>query len=325
MQSKLHIITNMAFWQSPTWTEATTSIYRPDQTGEEFSPWQTARKLFARRKDFEVVHTMGARESLAYGLLCAVFGLDSKQIMTEVFIDDSSRHGLGWQLKTHLYRWVAGRSLGVITNSSREIDTMSARYRLPTSHFHFLPLNTNIERPEWTDQNEGYIFSAGRTLRDYPCLLEAVRDLAVPVHIVCGSEDLTAVHIPDQITLHREIDRTTYLDLLKGSAFVALPLLQTERSTGQVVLLEAMALGKPVITSTAPGTSDYLQDGIHGRLLPAGDVSALREAIRDWLEHPEKADACARRALESVHEKFTVERNAEARIQLLSEIAQGAP
>lgn len=322
MEPKIQIITNMAFWQSPAWTEAVTSIYHPGQTGEEFSPWQTARILFARRRHFDVVHTMGARESLAYGLLCAVCRQDSKQVMTEVFIDDSPTQGIIWNIKTRLYRWVAARSLGVITNSSREIETMSARYRLPASHFHFLPLNTNIHTPAWTERNEGYIFSAGRTLRDYPCLLEAVQTLTVPVHIVCGTDDLRDCDIPDHVTLHREIDRSGYLDLLKGSAMVVLPLLPTERSTGQVVMLEAMALGKPVITSAAPGTTDYLQDGSEGHLLPSGNAVALREAIQDWLDHPEKAEDCARQALKAVNDKFTIEHHAQARIQWLTDLAK---
>lgn len=324
MTPKLQIITNMAFWQSPTWVQATTSIYAPNQTGEEFSPWQTARKLYARRKDFDIVHTMGARESLAYGVLCALLGTDSKQIMTEVFIDDAARRGLAWRIKTRLYRWVAARSRGVITNSSHEIQTMSARYRLPVSHFHFLPLNTNIDPPKAANQNKGYIFSAGRTLRDYPTLLEAVREVDVPVQIVCGQDDLNERDIPANVTLHREIDRNAYLDLLKGAAMVTLPLLETERSTGQVVMLEAMALGKPVITSIAPGTSDYLQDGVEGRLLPCGDSQALRKAILQWIEHPDQAEACGRRGLEAVQEKYTVEQHARARIQLLSEIAASA-
>ena len=287
MNSKLSILSNLAFWQSRTWSEATDSIYGPDQSGEEYSPLLTAWKLFSRRGAYDVVLTMGARESLAYGLLCACLFRPSLQIMTEVFIDDVAHRGWVWRLKTRLYQWVAARSIGILTNSSMEVETMSGRYGMDVSRFRYIPLHTNIHEPEWTDGNEGYIFSAGRTLRDYTCLIEAIEALQIPVHIVCGVEDLKEMAIPDHVTLHREIDRKAYLDLLKGSTLVALPLKATERSTGQVVMLEAMALGKPVITTVAPGTSDYIQDGRNGRLLQAGDSQALREAIEHWLAHPD--------------------------------------
>ena len=314
MKPKLTILSNLAFWQSPLWTEATDSIYTEDQSGEEYSPWVSAWKLFLRKKNYDVIMTMGARESLAYGLLCICQFQRSRQVLTEVFIDDVENPGLIWKIKTGLYKLVAARSMGILTNSSTELETMSRRYQLPLSHFRYIPLNTTIANPEWINRNEGYIFSGGRTLRDYPGLIEAVRGLDTPVHIVCGVDDLEGIDIPIHVTLHREIDRNTYLDLLHGAAIVALPLKPTERSTGQVVMLEAMASGKPVITSRAPGTIDYIEDGVHGRLIEPEDVDGLREAISTWLANPSEAEKCARRALEEILAKFTIERHAEHRL-----------
>lgn len=52
------------------------------------------------------------------------------------------------------------------------------------------------------------------------------------------------------------------------------------------VVLEAMQRGKPVVATSAPGTSEVVADGQTGRLVPVGDVKALARAIRDLVDEP---------------------------------------
>lgn len=47
-----------------------------------------------------------------------------------------------------------------------------------------------------------------------------------------------------------------------------------------VVLLEAMAVGKPVVASAAGGIVDLVRDEVEGLLVPPGDVAALATAVR---------------------------------------------
>lgn len=324
MSAPIRILCNLAFWSSRSWTDATDTIYdRPSANVPtiEYPPWKSAWELFRRKKNYDVIVTMGARESLFYGLLCALTGQVSRQVMMEVFIDDVQTPTPAWRIKTALYRWVARRTLGIQTNSSPEVKTMAARYGLPEDRFEFVPMHTNITDPQWTEHSEGYLFSAGRTLRDYPALIESVRDLTVPVKIVCGTADLNDIDLPPHVELHREIDRAAYLRLLKGCSMVLLPLLPTERSTGQVVMFEAMALGKPVITSRAPGTVDVIRDGENGRLLTCGDVEGFRAALHDWLAHPEQAETCARQALQDILDHYTVEKHGQRKLDSVKRFA----
>src|SRR5262249_23740487 len=59
-----------------------------------------------------------------------------------------------------------------------------------------------------------------------------------------------------------------------------------------MVALEAMASGVPVIASRAGGLAVTVQDGVTGRLVPEGDVSALARAVAALL-----GDGRARRAV----------------------------
>jgi colanic acid/amylovoran biosynthesis glycosyltransferase len=51
-----------------------------------------------------------------------------------------------------------------------------------------------------------------------------------------------------------------------------------------VVIMEAMALRRPVISTFVAGIPELVHDEIHGWLVPAGDVDALVRAMRQCLE-----------------------------------------
>jgi len=53
-----------------------------------------------------------------------------------------------------------------------------------------------------------------------------------------------------------------------------------------VVIMEAMALGRPVISTYVAGIPELLQPGVTGWLVPAGDEIALAEAMREALDAP---------------------------------------
>jgi colanic acid/amylovoran biosynthesis glycosyltransferase len=52
-----------------------------------------------------------------------------------------------------------------------------------------------------------------------------------------------------------------------------------------VVLMEAMALGRPVISTYIAGIPELVHDGVNGWLIPAGDIQALADAMREVLQH----------------------------------------
>jgi glycosyltransferase involved in cell wall biosynthesis len=54
------------------------------------------------------------------------------------------------------------------------------------------------------------------------------------------------------------------------------------------VLVEAMAMGKPVIASDAGGISDVVIHGKNGLLVPAADPVALSSEIQSLMNDPEK-------------------------------------
>ena len=53
-----------------------------------------------------------------------------------------------------------------------------------------------------------------------------------------------------------------------------------------VVIMEAMALGRPVLSTYVAGIPELVHPGLHGWLFPAGDIEALTNAMQACLESP---------------------------------------
>jgi len=315
------ILTNMAFWQSEVWTRSTDSIYPMARRREDpvpLPPWKQARLLlFGHRRGYDVVVTMGARESLAYGVLCWLTGQPSKQILCEVFIDEPNPRSPAWRIKTALYRRVVSRAIGMLTNSSAEVKTIAARLCVPEAKLRYVSMHTNIHTPEFSAADDRFLLAAGRTLRDFPTLFEAAVHISYPITVVCGRDDVLPDPVPANVTVLREIPREQYLDLLRRCTFVVLPLLNTGRSTGQVVLLEAMAVGKPVVATRSPGTVDHIVDGRNGILVNAGDAEALADAANALLRNPPRIGEMGRNAVEGIRQTATFDRHAQSKLEAI--------
>jgi glycosyltransferase involved in cell wall biosynthesis len=70
------------------------------------------------------------------------------------------------------------------------------------------------------------------------------------------------------------------------------------------VLLEALAVGKPVVSTAVGGCDEVIQDGENGILAQAGDAQSLIRCICRLLDHPEIAEQIGKRGQESVRRRF---------------------
>lgn len=63
-----------------------------------------------------------------------------------------------------------------------------------------------------------------------------------------------------------------------------------------LVMLEAMACGIPIITTTHTGGSDIIADGVEGFIVPIRNVEALKEKIEWCYRHPQELSEMGRNA-----------------------------
>lgn len=67
----------------------------------------------------------------------------------------------------------------------------------------------------------------------------------------------------------------------------------SDREPFGIVVIEAMALGKPVVAGAAGGPAEVITPGVDGLLAPFGDAKALAQALLRYLDDPALAARCA--------------------------------
>jgi glycosyltransferase involved in cell wall biosynthesis len=91
-----------------------------------------------------------------------------------------------------------------------------------------------------------------------------------------------------------------------------------------VAIMEAMALGRPVISTYVAGIPELVQHGTHGWLVPAGDPEALADAMQACLDAPVEVLArMGAAARERVAERHDVDAAAERLAGLFWGAAEG--
>jgi len=91
-----------------------------------------------------------------------------------------------------------------------------------------------------------------------------------------------------------------------------------------LVLIEAMAQGKPVIASDIPGSGigEVIEDGRNGRLFPPGDVAALAKQIDDLTKQPAAWSRMGLEGQRNFARRFHIDRSAARIIALYHHLAQ---
>ena len=78
--------------------------------------------------------------------------------------------------------------------------------------------------------------------------------------------------------------------LYAAADFLVLP---TRRDTCSLVVLEALAMGLPVITTRQNGASEVMQQGQEGMIVERGDIGALTAALREMLDETRRREMAA--------------------------------
>lgn len=95
-------------------------------------------------------------------------------------------------------------------------------------------------------------------------------------------------------------------DWIENSSVFVLPSYYREgvpRSTQ-----EAMAIGRPIITTDVPGCRETVIDGVNGFLVPKWNPEALAEKMVSFIEHPEQIQKMGYESYKIAQEKFDADK-----------------
>ena len=88
-----------------------------------------------------------------------------------------------------------------------------------------------------------------------------------------------------------------------------------------IVVLEAMAAGKPVVATAVGGTPELVVDGETGVLVPPRDPEALARALTELLDEPERARRLGEAGRARVRERFSEDAMTRRILEVYDELA----
>ena len=131
-------------------------------------------------------------------------------------------------------------------------------------------------------------------------LLEAHPRLDSPPDLVLAGRvvENTPLELPERVELRGLLDHMSVMDLMQTACVVVVPSIVPDCCP--TVVLEAMAVGRPVVAAASGGIVDLVDDGVTGLLVPPGDPAALSTALATVVNDCEAGAAMGRAALERV-------------------------
>jgi glycosyltransferase involved in cell wall biosynthesis len=208
-----------------------------------------------------------------------------------------------------VYASALGRCASVIAYSAHEADDLTRwlEERGEQRSVSFVPfgVDTAAFHPTEEPATRDVVSVGADPHRDHGLLLEVARSHpSVNFSLVVSSDgERGLADVPANVAVEVDLPFERTRRRLQEARVVALPIRENTYSGGTTVLLQAMALGKPVVVSrtSAIATGYGLVDGENCRLVPPGDAAAfgksLGDVVRDDL-HARALGTSARRTVE---------------------------
>jgi glycosyltransferase involved in cell wall biosynthesis len=228
---------------------------------------------FWRRKDFDLVLTTSEAVGMPLALLLKLSSTNRKHLMIGHRLSPPKK-ALLWNL------------FGLHTHISTVFVYSTSQKKAVVNELHTPPEKV-VQIPHCADQRffrpmpdileKHQVCAVGLEWRDYPTFIEAVKSLQCEVKIAAGSlsskfkNEFEASELPPNVTV-RKYKFPDLRRLYAESKIVVIPLYQTDFQAGITSILEAMAMGRPVIVTKTVGQTDTVVDGETGLYVSPGDA-----------------------------------------------------
>ena len=164
--------------------------------------------------------------------------------------------------------------------------------------------------------------------KDHRCLIEAVGRLADRKDLLVLIAGRTGNATPDVTSAlanspgGKRVRLLGHRDDIPDLLAAADLFVSTSRFEGLPgAVIEAMALGLPVVATSIPPVREVVEPGANAELFDPGDSEALAAIVRKLLDQPDRRSDMGARSREIFLARFTLERSAELMADLYREVA----
>ena len=287
--------------------------------------------------EIDVIHAHNGRTMLT-AALAVTMARKGKAVATQHFLqpDHAGKSGPKAAVFALAHRWVSSKLSCYVAISDAVRDAMVSRGEAPASrvftiHNGMPPIDTQgfkskeaIRTELGVPEGAIFVLCAARLEKekDISTLVQAVAKLkntGVPVYCASAGTGKLRDALTDEIkqagiegSMRLLGFRDDVLNLMHACDIFVLPSLAEPFG---LVLIEAMALGKPVICTNAGGPREIVDNGVTGILTAPSNASEMADAIRSLADSPEKLKQMGDAGFTRYRKLFTAKRMAEQMIE----------
>jgi L-malate glycosyltransferase len=229
--------------------------------------------------------------------------------------------------------WLVSRTAARVVAVSRSVADALVRRGTPRAKITVIPnglVTERIDIPVTPSAVEAWKERIGwepsrRTLgvvarpKDQEVVLRALAKVATPVRLVLAGVDPGSrlAHLAADVAEPHTVVCLPFTPDIRPLYELLEVVLLPSRSEGlSQGLLEAMALGKPVLASAAPGNVDLITEGVDGLLLPPREPTAWAVAIEEILSNSALAMRLGMAARHTARVTFALSRTVDRTLRL---------
>lgn len=292
-----------------------------------FWAWQVANKI--KKEKFDVVVSMSERIGVPLGVM---LGTQVKHFV--ILLNAMAPKWLSAiKLLNIQKRWTQ-----MIVYSQAEAEALKAELSIAPDKISCILnyVDLNFFNPDGIPLDESqppFIMSQGLAKRDYPTLIRAMQKLP---HVTCKISAVSAwdkfkagyegMDIPSNVHLESFNHPSMIKKVTAQSRFVVIPLRPDTGMwcAGSTSVMQAQAMGKPVVVTYLPGIAEYVRNGETGFVVKGNDPDAMAEAINCLWMDPQRTAQMGKNAQQWMSENFTLEKYVDQFSVLIRSTAEKA-
>ena len=287
----------------------------------------------------DVVHCYSFTAELWGAIACRLLPARERPVLISSVRGTYEWYGRNqWRMK----RWVSSQSASIISNSREGAEYAARQMHWPMHHFHVVHNGVSVTEPDAARvdllrqhylQNtfDTLVLFVGRLVehKNLPRLLQAFAQVVKqrprtrlllagsgPLHDALAAQ-IGQLGLQDHALLLGE--QSEVPALMEAADLVVLPSLREGLSN---VVLEAMALGRAVLSTPVGGIPQAIDNGRHGVLVEPTDTDALARALLTLIDDPALRERLGRAAQHKVLEQYSPPAMVSAMLKEYSRVSQ---
>ena len=287
----------------------------------------------------DVVHCYSFTAELWGAIACRLLPARERPVLISSVRGTYEWYGRNqWRMK----RWVSSQSASIISNSREGAEYAARQMHWPMHHFHVVHNGVSVTEPDAARvdllrqhylQNtfDTLVLFVGRLVehKNLPRLLQAFAQVVKqrprtrlllagsgPLHDALAAQ-IGQLGLQDHALLLGE--QSEVPALMEAADLVVLPSLREGLSN---VVLEAMALGRAVLSTPVGGIPQAIDNGWHGVLVEPTDTDALARALLTLIDDPALRERLGRAAQHKVLEQYSPPAMVSAMLKEYSRVSQ---